>query len=153
MTRRSKIADANPAAGTAPDATVAAAVGCRESEVWAYRKRRDIPPFRPPAAPVVRSLVADMPAWVALLGTASDSEIARRYGVAYTHVRKLRIHLGIARWSALPEPKSERIPPADPPYADLLGTMPDAEIGRRYGLTRARIHQHRKKRCIPAFKP
>jgi len=151
MRPRSRIADASPAAGTASDATVARAVGCRESEVWAYRKRHGIPPFC--AQPAAVASGPDLPEWAGLLGSVPDREVARRSGVSYQEVRKLRLRLQIPRWTAKKPQASPRPPPPDPPYVSLLGTMSDAEIARRYGLTRARVHQHRAKRNIPAFRP
>ena len=76
----------------------------------------------------------------ALLGTASDVEIARRLGRTVANVSHRRHRLGIPshghRWT---------------PEADaLLGRMPDQKLGRRLGCTAKAVARRRERLGIPA---
>lgn len=73
---------------------------------------------------------------VALLGTDTDKEIAKKLGIHRVTVRMRRRSLGIARYYA---------------YKDLpLGKVSDAAIARAKGVTVSAVAQQRRRYGIPA---
>ena len=76
----------------------------------------------------------------ALLGTASDLELARKLGRPIYNVRRRRIQLG------LQSPFRHWDPRADA----LLGKMPDQAAARRLGRTVASVATRRKRLGIAA---
>ena len=84
------------------------------------------------------------PVWTkeqtAVLGTASDEEIAERIGRTPNAVRVMRTQFGIPKWDGnrwLPE------------HLALLGTLPDEEIAQRIGRSVSAVAQKRVKLGIP----
>ena len=85
------------------------------------------------------------PEEAALLGTATDIEIAKRLGRTAYSVRRNRIYRGIPC-----------IPSANlwsPEEIALLGTAPDAEIAKRIGRSVSSVIGARYHRGIPNFEP
>jgi hypothetical protein len=79
---------------------------------------------------------------LALLGTASDSELAARLGQTENAVRIQRERLNI------PNPEGGKPGWTEEELA-LLGTLPDAEVARRTGRTEAAVTKKRNQLGIP----
>jgi hypothetical protein len=82
----------------------------------------------------------------AALGTASDRELAIRFGRKKMAVRERRRRLGIP--AVLPMTPSRDWTAAD---GALLGTMQDKDIAVRLGITTAMVLNRRRKLNVPAF--
>jgi len=80
------------------------------------------------------------------LGKVSDQEIADRYGVPVETVRLARALRGIP-------PRTGRKSTWTPERDALLGTMPDARLARRLGLTPNAVFERRRARGIAPFAP
>ncbi len=88
---------------------------------------------------------------IALLGAASDAEIAAELGVRKHSVRYKRLVLGIPAHGATRTRRPNRF--WTPRRVALLGTARDKEVARRLGISRARVADERRKRGIPPFTP
>lgn len=72
------------------------------------------------------------------LGTASDAELARRFGVNVKTVRARRRKRGIAKYSRY----LKYVPDEE------LGTMPDRKLARKYGVSRETVRDRRKQNKV-----
>jgi hypothetical protein len=128
------------------DQKVANLAGVDVQTVMRERRRRGIPSF--------------LPHWrhdwtaeeIALLGTASDSEVGAAVGVSRVVVRRKRHLLGIPSFHPrLHEPVGGLS--WGPEDLALLGTMTDREVARRLGISIAAVNHERRLLKIPAFRP
>lgn len=85
----------------------------------------------------------------ALLGTATDAEVARLVARSRAAVSARRIALGIPAFG----PDSERAPAIEERYDRLLGTASDRVIGERLGVPLQVVFRRRKALGIPACHP
>lgn len=88
---------------------------------------------------------------IAALGTASDADIAARYGISSATARRERIRRGIA--AATPRNHDNRAITWTPEMVSLLGKVTDAEAGRRLGVGMTTVMRERLKRGIPPAMP
>jgi hypothetical protein len=82
----------------------------------------------------------------ALLGTASDAVIGRRFGVSPGRVCRRRRDLGIPPAHVVPRWDWSGIDP-------LLGTEFDGAIAERFGMHERSVRERRLKLKIPAYRP
>jgi DNA-binding CsgD family transcriptional regulator len=91
-----------------------------------------------------------------VLGTLPDRDIAARVGVSPEAVRVYRTRHGIpARWRT-PDTAAARPSHSEEAIAgvrDLVGTLPDAEVARRAGVSRSAVTAFRRRHEIPASSP
>jgi hypothetical protein len=128
--------------GTDTDRAVAAAIGVHQRSVTHKRLLLKIPAF------VYRGAPRPEPRWtaraLALLGKASDQEIARRLELSVTAVNWKRRRLGIKSYQ-----------PVRPKVAwtagtlRLLGRVTDAEAAHRLGIDKATVKSKRVELGIP----
>jgi hypothetical protein len=99
-----------------------------------------------------------------LLGVETDGEVARKAGVGRKAVREYRARHGIP---SIPRAAIPRDAPSTPlggkrhhglkspldAFLPLVGTLPDAELAARAGVSRGALYQYRTRRGIPAFVP
>ena len=124
--------------GLRPDAQVAMLLGI---SVSAVRHRRNQLRISLPGQ--LRKVTPPKPWWaeeIAMLGKASDAQVARRLGRSVTSVKARRLRLGIAssrhRWT--------------PEQDALLGKFPDETLARRLGCTVKAVQARRERLGIPA---
>jgi hypothetical protein len=99
-------------------------------------------------------------AYLHLLGTMSDRDVARRAEVTPAAVAQYRRRRGIGSFAAS---KNEETPAPTlnsrqggsslDDHLHLVGTRPDAEVAKIAGLSRSAVTQYRKRRGITAFAP
>lgn len=123
--------------GTNTDRAIAAVLGVNHRSV--FRKRRLLG-----IAPHVEPMQKEQPgfAWtpetVALLGTQSERQIAKRLGISAASVHNKRRELGIRSY----RPPQERITWTAEMLA-LLGAVPDRVIARRFQMTNESVKHKR----------
>lgn len=127
--------------GTGTDRAIAKRLGVSKEAVKKKRQRSAIPHY-PDAAPENLDHLFT-PDVIALLGVESDVKIGQMLECDSESVRARRIALGIA-----PVVVMTKLP--EEAYG-LLGTMPDTEIAKKYGVGIYAIRGARKKRGVPAF--
>lgn len=86
------------------------------------------------------------PRMLAQLGAVPDTELAHRYGVSATSVRRLREARGIA-----PPGRTGNRATWDEHAIAMLGTMPDKEIAARLGVNSGAVCYKRRRLGIPRF--
>ena len=127
--------------GLRPDAQVAMLLGISEATVR-YRRNQ----LRISLPGRLRKVTPPKP-WraeeIAMLGKASDAQVARRLGRSVTSVKTKRLRLGLAssrhRWRLGQEV--------------LLGKFPDQTLARRLGCTVKAVQARRERLGIPAPRP
>jgi hypothetical protein len=128
--------------GTDTDRAVAAAIGVDQRSVTRKRLLLKIPAF------VYRGAPRPEPRWtlraLALLGRASDQDVARRLGMSVTAVNWKRRRLGIKSYQP-PRPKVAWTGSK----LRLLGRVTDAEAARRLGIDKATVRSKRAELGIP----
>lgn len=112
------------------------------------RQWRGIDPAQPHHAPVEWT-----PEKIALVGTASDSRIARMLGVARDVVRRQRLTLGIPPFHPAHLNLSNPAYPWTPADLALLGQQPDPQVAERLGVSQNAVQQKRQAMGIPPFHP
>jgi hypothetical protein len=132
--------------GTATDREVGRWLGVTAATVCARRQALEIRAF-PAGQPAPAPPLFWTPERDALLGSATDREIARRLGVTAVTVWYRGQALGIAPASRGRE--SRRWTRA---RVRLLGRVSDAEVGRRFGLATQTVRQMRLRRGIAAYR-
>ncbi len=132
--------------GTATDRKVAQRLGVTAATVCSRRQALEIRAF-PAGQPAPPPPSFWTPERDALLGTATDREVARRLGVTAVTVWYRRQALGIAaasrgyerrRWTRA--------------MVRLLGQVSDAEVGRRFGFATQTVRRVRLRRGIAAYR-
>jgi hypothetical protein len=131
--------------GKVPDAVLARGAHVALTTVVKERRRRGIPPNRSFAPPV--EWTEEM---IALLGEASDRQVAEELGVSKSSVAYKRTSLGIQAYGEARR-KPDRFWTAK--RISLLGTARDLEVARRLRVSRARVAYQRRVRGIPPFVP
>ena len=124
--------------GLRPDAQVAMLLGIPVSVVRHRRNQLRI------SQPVLQKRITPPKPWsaeeIAMLGKASDAQVARRLGRSVTSVKTRRLRLGIGssrqRWA--------------PEQDALLGKFPDQTLARRLGCTVKAVQARRERLGIPA---
>jgi len=141
--------------GKAPDAEIAKKIGARISTVQAKRVKLGIPAYYPRTS-------GKRGVWTdeidARLGTVPDIEIAQDLGIHLGSVWARRKKLGIPACGHTGKPRRKR---KSSPYSwawppdrvSLLGTMPDAQLASRLGISKQAVHQKRTSLGIPPFAP
>jgi len=131
--------------GTASDSEVGAAVGVSRVVVRRKRHLLGIPSFHPrPHEPV--GGLSWGPEDLALLGTMTDREVARRLGISIAAVNHKRRLLKIPAFR-----------PATPMYRwtpatlSLLGRVPDPEVARRSGISGHAVRRKRRQLGIGSY--
>jgi hypothetical protein len=91
------------------------------------------------------------PAWKHLLGTMTDTALAKQVGLSNEMVGWFRRREGIAAFR--PRQYKERVahPPKPKSWHVLAGTLKDAEVARLAGITSVSVCLYRKKMGIPSF--
>lgn len=157
--------------GTVSDGEIARRLGIARKTVVEYRKRHGITPFVPARAPAPKKEPAASPtgrssrldAFIDIIGTLPDREVAERAGMTTENVRMYRQRRGIAAtWrTAEPGPSRKRgrqpTPPGETkvdralaPFLDRLGQEPDGEIAAKAGVSRSAVSAWRTRHEIPA---
>lgn len=135
--------------GTMSDADVAASIGGKKEAVLAKRHALHIKAYKPTNS-VVKGKARPNFDWneenVKLLGTMTDTELARKLGLAITTVGAKRRSLGIA--GVTPSRGALVIPP---PLKRKLGKWSDALIASKLGVAGSTISNARRKLGIPAI--
>lgn len=108
-------------------------------------------PSLPEPTPKQTRTRIDWSQWDHLLGTMTDQDLADRIGCGNNAVWSRRHKLQIDRFckSGRSRKRQRRQKVDWDAAAPLLGTMPDAELGRRLGVSRERVRQVRKAHGIP----
>jgi hypothetical protein len=119
--------------GLVTDRIIADNTGVDVSTVALARKRRGIASFTAHRPRCDREAIRH------LLGTKADAEIARETGLGVSQVQSARTHMGI---------KSTRNDWSEAP----LGSVPDAVLAARYGVTHSVVATARWKRGVPAWR-
>ncbi len=88
---------------------------------------------------------------IALLGQATDAEVAAELGISKSGVTHKRIRLGIPPHVEPPIRHRDRF--WTPRRVVLLGTTSDKKLARRLGILPDRVGYQRRKRGIPPFDP
>ena len=145
--------------GTAPDGDVARLLGTSVDAGQMARSVRGIPPAISQGWPT--RPIDWTPERVALLGVASDAEVARRIGVGRSSVRDERVRRGIPpatmRWSTARKRPEREVARArstsDPVHRAILedpdlGEVPDAVIAERVGCSRQVVGKLRRRACV-----
>ena len=127
--------------GLRPDAQVAMLL---RISVGAVRHRRNhLRISLPGQASKITPSKPWLPEDMAMLGKASDAQVARRLGRSVTSVKARRLRLGIGsnrrRWT--------------PEQDVLLGKFPDGTLARRLGCTVKAVQARRERLGIPVPKP
>lgn len=87
----------------------------------------------------------DLPAEaIALLGTKSDRELARHFGVSPYFLKRARISRGIEAYSAAPALPAELV--------SQLGKVKDTVLAEQFGVSTARIFRQREALDIPRYR-
>lgn len=123
--------------GTDADRAIAAALGVDHRSVFRKRRLLGIPPH---VAPMQKEKpgFAWTPETLALLGTQSERQIAKRLGISAATVHNKRRDLGITSY----RPPQERIAWTAEMLA-LLGAVPDRTIARRFKMTNESVKHKR----------
>ena len=130
--------------GTDTDAAVAKKAGLTQQQVRQQRVGLGIPTY---AQQNLARELAILYEHTHLLGTVGDSKLAAKLGVGVSMLRSVRVARGIPPCRKHGTGGSEAFRVARP----LLGTMPDAEIARIVGRSRARVHQWRVTEGVPRY--
>lgn len=85
------------------------------------------------------SIEEGYPGLINLLGTMSDSDLAKKYKISRELIRQFRGYFGVKRYTQ-----------DSVPYLDLLGTEFDTVIAKRFGVSSATVGQHRRSLGIPS---
>lgn len=133
--------------GVLPDEAVAAKAGISRGAVGAERRRRAIPPARPPRPPI--EWTEEM---LALLGTDSDAAVARELGIQPATVSRKRSRLGIPPFHPPPHDQYRRFP-WKPEELALLGKVSDGELAKTLGLAKTTVTNKRQSLGLPPFLP
>lgn len=132
--------------GTASDLEVAGLLGIPRHCVMDRRRRDGIRAFRPSGRRQERSLP-----WaaqdLALLGQASDRDLAAQLGISTSTVQRKRRRLGLASFGSPPT----RLEWSEEPLS-LLGKVPDVELARCYAISSTAVKAERSRRGIAALR-
>jgi hypothetical protein len=79
------------------------------------------------------------------LGSASDYDLARRFGIERSHLTKRRIELGIKPFAN----SGAQATPITNDAIEFLGKIPDRDIAERYGISAGKVKAERVLRGIP----
>lgn len=90
------------------------------------------------------------PAYARFSGTATDREIANRFGVRWRTVYEWRRRHGIAAFK-VHDPVTPA-PPPPPEWAYLVGMAADTSVARLYGVSPSAVARRRRKLGIPAYR-
>lgn len=135
--------------GTMSDADVATRIGGKKEAVLDKRQALRIKAFRPKNSAVKGKARPNFD-WneenVKLLGTMTDTEVARKLGLAITTVGAKRRSLGIA--GVTPSRTALVIPPA---LKRKLGKWSDALIASKLGVASSAVSKARRRLGIPAI--
>lgn len=131
--------------GEAGDADVAAELGISRHSVAYKRQMLGIPAYgatrgRRPNSFWTRRRVA-------LLGTATDKEVAGRLGISPARVRGERRRRGIAPL----KPRAARVV-WTPAMVRQLGRLSDPRVAAKYGIDEGTVRRERRRRGIPPLK-
>jgi DNA-binding CsgD family transcriptional regulator len=158
--------------GQVTDAEIAEEAGVSLGSVRGYRKRHGIAPAKTRRATRAKAAAAvstrkargkdrkprrsKVGAVRHLLGNISDSDVAKQAGVTVEAVRMYRRRHSIdghvpasASASASANAPRRRRSALDP-YFDMLGTVPDSEIGALAGVTGENVRAYRRRHGIDA---
>jgi DNA-binding CsgD family transcriptional regulator len=121
--------------GTVTDTVLAEQYGLTRQRVQQFRQAMDIDPKNNGFHPT--------PEQVALLGTKSDSDLAREWGVSPFHVGQYRRNNGIPRWQVWDD-HEEKIAP----HKHLVGKISDPKVAALCGLSTRCVFEYRKRHNI-----
>ena len=175
-----RLLDLDPDVGRVADSVIAARHGISRKTVLAWRKRKGVPAFDDPfargpsasapqapaarvAAPVRTATPPDrdpielrrakpsrLDAFLGIIGRLPDRAVAEQAGVSPENVRMYRQRRGIdANWRAGETPPT-RVELALAAVERDLGTLPDAVIAKRAGVSRSAVTQYRARKGIAA---
>lgn len=129
--------------GTMSDHDVAERIGGKAETVLAKRQAMGVKPFKPETSPIKGKPRPNFD-WndetVKLLGTMTDSELAKQLGLANTTVAAKRRSLGIPG-------RNERLPEIviPPNLRRKLGKWSDALIASKLGVAGSAVSRYRRK--------
>lgn len=128
--------------GTVPDTVIARRFGVSRERVRQIRHRFRIAAYQ--------NHNRDWTKIDPLLGKEFDEQLASRFGIPLERVSVRRRTLGI-----LAKPRASQRKNASPlwNFMDILGTMPDYEVGELTGLTQETVCRFRNCHKIPSFRP
>lgn len=127
--------------GTMPDATLAELYGYNRERLGRVRRKLGIPKSkdRPKTAPKLPKKV------IALMSTIPDKELAEKSGFTLKQIRWAREKRKIkVTWRGNGIPQGA---------VDQLGTRPDTQIAKEFGVSQFRVLKARQKLNIPAYSP
>lgn len=134
--------------GTDSDRNIATRLGVSPAAVWERRQKLGVAPYGGSDLHGGSDLYDDFwtPERDALIGTVSDRQLAREWGLSQSTVweRRRKLHIpsrsqsySRIKWTAEQE--------------SLLGTQLDRVLAEQWGLSTATVHQHRMALGIPPY--
>lgn len=118
--------------GILPDTHFASMAGVSPTTVSKYRSTVDSKSLSPEKHPVPEAALA-------YLGTESDAEVAKKFGVSASAIYGLRRRRGIPRFDPLSALFAER-----PELTEQLGVKPDSYFAELAGVSLAKIRRYRR---------
>ncbi len=147
-TRRKKIEwtkDMVVLLGTDSDRNIATQLEIHHGSVFRKRRILGIPAFQPPTSIDTKGFLWTKKS-IALLGKASDREVAKTFGISSASVQSKRSFAGISPF----KPANKKIQWTTE-MLGLLGKISDAKFTRKYHMTKDTVKRKRDRLNIPAY--